>query len=135
MGLVSTINARNEGHCIQVCNLEDQIAGLIQKHYLQPIGEDNIPPSFILNDGRIPQFLIPIHDNLELPAAYICPLNTLNYTKAAGITGKLGLEEQEYIKEIFATPGDTSLPISPAPTWFLRAIQAGSKKDLRRPPR
>src|SRR5712671_1496198 len=134
MGLVSAIDTRNEGHRIQVRDLEDQVAGLIQKHYLQPIDPDNIPPSFIENDGRVPQFLIPIHDNLELPAAYICPLDTLNYMKAAGITGKLGPAEQEYIKEIFATPGDTSLPVSPAPTWFLRAIQAGSKrtyKDLR----
>src|SRR5712671_309099 len=134
MGLVSAIDARNEGHRIQVRDLEDQVAGLIQKHYLQPIDPDNIPPGFIENDGRVPQFLIPVHDDLELPAAYVCPLDTLNYTKAAGITGKLGPDEQEYIKEIFATPGDTSLPVSPAPTWFLRAIQAGSKRtyeDLR----
>jgi len=134
MGLVSAINARNEGHRIQVRDLEDQVAGLIQKHYLQPIDPDNIPPGFVENDGRVPQFLIPVHDDLELPAAYVCPLDTLNYTKAAGITGKLGPDEQEYIKEIFATPGDTSLPVSPAPTWFLRAIQAGSKRtyeDLR----
>src|SRR5712672_1374509 len=128
MGLVSAIDARNEGHRIQVRDLEDQVAGLIQKHYLQPIDPDNIPPGFIKNDGRVPQFLIPIHDNLELPATYVCPLDTLNYTKAAGITGKLGPDEQEYIKEIFATPGDTQLPISPAPTWFLHAIQAGSKR-------
>src|SRR5712672_2117112 len=128
MGLVSTIDARNEGHCIQVRNLEDQVAGLIQKHYLQPIDPDNIPPGFIENDGRVPQFLIPVHDDLELPAAYVCPLDTLNYTKAAGITGKLGPEEQEYVKEIFATPGVFSLPVSPTPTWFLRAIQAGSKR-------
>src|SRR5712671_132031 len=128
MGLISAIDARNEGHRIQVRDLEDQVAGLIQKHYLQPIDPDNIPPGFIKNDGRVPQFLIPIHDNLELPAAYVCPLDTLNYTKAAGITGKLGPDEQEYIKEIFATPGDTQLPISPAPTWFLHAIQAGSKR-------
>src|SRR5712671_6214687 len=134
MGLVSAIDARNEGHRIQVRDLEDQVAGLIQKHYLQPIDPDNIPPGFIENDGRVPQFLIPIHDDLELPATYVCPLDTLNYTKAAGITGKLGLDKQEYIKEIFATPGNTSLPVSPAPTWFLRAIQAGSKRtyeDLR----
>src|SRR5712671_726547 len=134
MGLVSAINARNEGHRIQVCDLEDQVAGLIQKHYLQPIDLDNIPPDFIENDGRVLQFLIPIHNDLELPTAYVCPLDTLNYTKAAGITGKLGPNEQEYIKEIFATPGDTSLPVSPAPTWFLCAIQAGSKRtyeDLR----
>src|SRR5712671_5003389 len=134
MGLVSAIDARNEGHRIQVRDLEDQVAGLIQKHYLQPIDLDNIPPGFIKNDSQVPQFLIPIHDDLELPATYVCPLNTLNYTKAAGITGKLGPDEQEYIKEIFATPGDTQLPISPAPTWFLRAIQAGSKRtyeDLR----
>src|SRR5712675_204942 len=134
MGLVSAIDARNEGHRIQVRDLEDQVAGLIQKHYLQPIDPNNIPPDFIENDGRVPQFLIPVHDDLELPAAYVCPLDTLNYTKAAGITGKMGLEEQEYIKEIFATPGDTSLPVSPTPTWFLHAIQAGSKrtyKDLR----
>jgi len=134
MGLVSAIDARNEGHRIQVRDLEDQVAGLIQKHYLQPIDPDNVPPGFIENDGRVPQFLIPVHDDLELPAAYVCPLNTLNYTKAAGITGKLGPDEQEYIKEIFATPGDTSLPVSPAPTWFLRAIQACSKRtyeDLR----
>src|SRR5882672_2734100 len=128
MGLVSAIDARNEGHRIQVRDLEDQVAGLIQKHYLQPIDPDNIPPGFIENDGRVPQFLIPVHDDLELPATYVCPLDTLNYTKAAGITGKLGPDEQEYIKEIFATPGDTSLPVSPAPTWFLRAIQAGSKR-------
>jgi len=54
--------------------------------------------------------------------------------KAASITGKLGLDEQEYVKEIFATPGDTSLPISPTSTWFLCTIQTGSKrtyKDLR----
>src|SRR5712672_560695 len=134
MGLVSAIDARNEGHRIQVRDLEDQVAGLIQKHYLQPIDPDNVPPGFIENNGRVPQFLIPVHDNLELPAAYVCPLATLNYTKAAGITGKLGPDEQEYIKEIFTTPGDTSLPVSPAPTWFLRAIQAGSKRtyeDLR----
>src|SRR5712671_1577732 len=114
MGLVSAIDARNEGHRIQVRDLEDQVAGLIQKHYLQPIDPDNIPPGFIENDGRVPQFLIPVHDNLELPAAYICPLDTLNYTKAAGITGKLGPDEQEYIKEIFATPGDTALPVQPS---------------------
>src|SRR5712671_5270496 len=134
MGLVSAIDTRNEGHRIQVRDLEDQVAGLVQKHYLQPIDPDNIPPGFIENDGRVPQFLIPIHNDLELPAAYVCPLDTLNYTKAAGITGKLGPDEQEYIKEIFATPGDTSLPVSPAPTWFLRAIQASSKRtyeDLR----
>src|SRR5712672_3652648 len=134
MGLVSAIDARNEGHHIQVHDLEDQVASLVQKHYLQPIDPDNIPPSFIENDGRVPQFLIPVHDDLELPAAYVCPLDTLNYMKAAGITGKLGPEEQEYIKEIFATPGVFSLPVSPTPTWFLRAIQAGSKRtyeDLR----
>ena len=51
--------------------------------------------------------------------------------KAAGITGKLGPDEQEYVKEIFATPGDTSLPISSAPTWFLRAIQASSKRTYK----
>src|SRR5712672_2809046 len=107
MGLVSTIDTRNEGHRIQVRDLEDQVAGLIQKHYLQPIDPDNIPPGFVENDGRVPQFLIPVHDDLELPATYVCPLDTLNYTKAAGITGKLGPDEQEYIKEIFATPGDT----------------------------
>src|SRR5712671_6885075 len=86
MGLVSAIDARNEGHRIQVRDLEDQVAGLIQKHYLQPINPDNIPPGFIENNGRVPQFLIPVHNNLELPAAYICPLDTLNYTKAASIT-------------------------------------------------
>src|SRR5712672_1133418 len=107
MGLISAIDARNKGHRIQVRNLEDQVAGLIQKHYLQPIDLDNVPPGFIENDGRVPQFLIPVHDDLELPAAYVCPLDTLNYTKAAGITGKLGPDKQEYIKEIFATPGDT----------------------------
>src|SRR5712672_3169647 len=128
MGLVSAIDTCNEGHRIQVRDLEDQVAGLIQKHYLQPISDDNVPPGFIPNDGRVPQFLIPVHDDLELPAAYVCLLDTLNYTKAASITGKLGPEEQEYIKEIFATPGDTSLPISPAPTWFLHTIQASSKR-------
>ena len=51
--------------------------------------------------------------------------------KAASITGKLGLDEQEYVKEIFATPGDTLLPISPASTWFLCAIQAGSKRTYK----
>ena len=127
MGLVSTINARNEGHHIQVRDLEDQVAGLIQKHYLQPIDPDNIPPSFIENDGRVPQFLIPVHDDLELPAAYVCPLDTLNYTKAAGITGKLGPEEQEYIKEIFATPGDTSPCVS---LCELHCMSCGKKKSL-----
>src|SRR5712672_1405873 len=131
MGLVSAIDACNEGHRIQVCDLEDQVAGLIQKHYLQPIDPDNIPPGFIENDGRVPQFLIPVHDDLKLPATYVCPLDTLNYTKAAGITGKLGPDEQEYIKEIFATPGDTSLPVQPTPTWFLHTIQAGSKRTYK----
>src|SRR5712671_2549258 len=51
MGLVSAIDTHNEGHHIQVCDLEDQVAGLIQKHYLQPIDPDNVPPSFIENNG------------------------------------------------------------------------------------
>ena len=51
MGLISTINTHNEGHRIQVHDLEDQVAGLIQKHYLQPINPDSVPPDFIENDG------------------------------------------------------------------------------------
>src|SRR5712671_2269209 len=54
MGLINAIDASNEGHRIQVHDLKDQVAGLIQKHYLQPIDPDNIPPSFIENDGCVP---------------------------------------------------------------------------------
>ena len=131
MGLISAINAHNDAHHLQVHDLKDQVAGLIQKHYLQPIDLDDIPSNFVENNGHVLQFLIPIHDDLELPTTYICPLHTLNYTKAAGITGKLGPDEQEYIKEIFTTPGDTSLPVQPTPTWFLHTIQAGSKRTYK----
>jgi hypothetical protein len=83
-------------------------------HYESTFNEP--PQDFILNNGQVSDFHIPIGDGLYQEAKWIC-LN--DDGTVLGYTATQGPNEQPYIIDLYAAPNNSvNLPIDTLPPWF-----------------
>jgi hypothetical protein len=77
---------------------------------------NHAPDGFILNNGQVSNFHIPVGDGLYQEAKWI-RLND-NGT-VSGYTTEQGLNQQPYIIDLYVSPDNTvNSPIVALPTWF-----------------
>jgi hypothetical protein len=83
-------------------------------------GDEECPEGYIPNNGRIPQFYLPIGDGMGRPARWI---KKLEDGKVAGLSGLDGADGVPHIIDIFAAPDRTNdTPAEPLLPWFRRYL-------------
>jgi hypothetical protein len=101
---VTTKAYKNWVHSLEQCVL----------HYESTFNEP--PQDFVLNNGQVSDFHIPIGDGLYQEAKWIC-LN--DDGTVLGYTATQGPNEQPYIIDLYAAPNNSvNLPIDTLPPWF-----------------
>ena len=129
-GLLATIARRDAQENIEICRLKEQIAGLHDRveHYENIF--ERAPDGYIENEGRVPQFFIPLGEGVFKPAKWI---KKLEDGRVAGFHTDQGPNESPYIIDLYAQ-ADTvghgeENPIEPLPAWF-RALLIGPSSDF-----
>jgi hypothetical protein len=131
-GLLRTIEEREAAHSTEVWELREKLLRLEEL-----VGEedsDQPPEGYIRNNGKIPNFDIPMDDGLYLPAKWI-KLHEGDYTKASGLTGKELSTETPYSMEIYASPDIRLHEVpEPLPLWVQTIIEGRTAtfESLRR---
>jgi hypothetical protein len=77
---------------------------------------NHAPDGFVLNNGQVSNFHIPVGDGLYQEAKWIC-LN--DDGTVSGYTVEQGPNQQAYIIDLYATPNNSvNSPIDALPVWF-----------------
>ena len=100
--------------------LEADIANLQQQINNDGDGLAKCPPGYKENNGRLPNFTIPLNDRTE---RFACFIKQLNDGRAAGLHSRATSEEDAHIIELYASPNYSSdKPLKPLPTWLRRRL-------------
>jgi hypothetical protein len=120
-GLLRTIEERESTHNTKIWELREKLLRL--EELVGDEDSDEPPEGYIRNNGKIPNFDIPMDNGLYLPARFI-KLHSRDYTKAFGLTGKELSTEAPYSMEIYASP-DIRLNEIPKllPLWVQTIIE------------
>jgi hypothetical protein len=107
----TTVSTKWYGDCIH--SLEQHIL-----HYEDTFNEP--PTGFIINNGKVSNFHIPISDGLYQEAKWI-HLN--NNGTVSGYHSTQGPNEQPYIIDLYMAPDlSVDLPINTLPLWFCHML-------------
>ena len=143
-GLAATIRIRDDVHREKVEGLEADIANLQQQIEGDGDGLAKCPPRYEENNGRLPNFTIPLDDGTEWFACFIkqlddgterfacfikqlddgterfaCFIKQLDDGRVAGLHSGATSEEDVHIVELYASPNYASdKPLEPLPTWL-----------------
>jgi hypothetical protein len=131
-GLLRTIEERESAHSTEVWELREKL--LCLEELVGDEDSDEPPEGYTRNNGKIPNFDIPMDDGLYLPAKFI-KLHSGDYTKAFGLTGKELSTEAPYSMEIYASPDICLNEIpEPLPLWVQTIIEGRTAtfESLRR---
>ena len=90
-GLAATIRIRDDVHREKVEGLEANIANLQQQVDDNGDGLAKCPPGYEENNGRLPNFTIPLDDGTE---RFACFIKQLNDGRAAGLHSGAKSEEE-----------------------------------------
>jgi hypothetical protein len=115
-GLLQTITNHKTDTAITKKAYKDRVHHLEQHilHYEDTF--NHAPKGFVLNDGQVSNFHIPVGDRLYQEAKWIC-LND-NCT-VSGYHMQQGPNQQPYIIDLYATPDHmVDSPIDTLPAWF-----------------
>jgi hypothetical protein len=127
-GLLQTIANREAATAVSMKRYEDRILHLEQciLHYEDTF---NSPPtSYVLNNGKITNFHIPVGDGLYQEAKWI-RLN--NDGTVSGYHATQGPNEQPHIIDLYASPDfSVNSPLEVLPSWF-RYMLMGPGGDLQ----
>ncbi len=132
--LVETLNSRhqqyqcqvhtqNEEHKAEVEKLKEDLE--YAKSRLLNYQETFVKPldGYRAND-RLPTFSIPLREGSDVPAKWIKQLNDRRVT---GYSEHNGTGDLPYVKEIYATPQDSTLdPPEVLPHWIRKTLQGAS---------
>ena len=119
-GLAATIRIRDDVHREKVEGLEADIANLQQQVDNDNDGLAKCPPSYEENNGRLPNFTIPLDDGTEW---FACFIKQLDDGRVAGLHSGAKGEEEARIIELYASPDYASdKPLEPLPTWLRRHL-------------
>ena len=119
-GLAATIRIRDDVHREKVEGLESDIANLQQQINDDDDGLAKCPPSYEENNGRLPNFTIPLDDGTE---RFACFIKQLDDRRVAGLHSTAKGEEEARIIELYASPDYSSdKPLEPLPTWLRRRL-------------
>jgi hypothetical protein len=115
-GLLQTIANCKADTAVATKAYEDQVHHL-EQHVLHYKDTFNQPPEgFVLNNGQVSNFHIPIGDGLYQEVKWIC-LND-NGT-VSGCTIMQGPNKQPYIINLYAAPNNSiDSPVDTLPLWF-----------------
>jgi hypothetical protein len=129
-GLLATIARHDAQEASEIHRLNEQIHGLHDRveHYKNIF--ECAPNGYIENDGRVPQFFIPLSDGVFKPAKWI---KKLEDRWVAGFHEQQGPNESPYIIDLYAQAdmvghGEEN-PVEPLPTWFC-ALLIGPSSDF-----
>jgi hypothetical protein len=115
-GLLQTIANRERDSAVARKGYKDHIHHLEQcvLHYENTF--NHAPEGFVLNNGQVTNFHIPVGDRLYQEAKWI-RLN--NDGTVSGYTTEQGPNQQPHIINLYATPDNNiDLPINALPVWF-----------------
>ena len=119
-GLAATIRIRDDIHREKVEGLEADIANLQQQVDDDDDGLAKCPPGYEENNGRLPNFTIPLNDRTE---RFACFIKQLDDGRVAGLHSGAKGEEEARIIELYASPDYASdKPLEPLPTWLRRRL-------------
>jgi hypothetical protein len=99
--LLWTIEECESAHNTEVWELREKLL-----HLEELVGDEDSeepPKGYVRNNGKVPNFNIPMDNGLYLPAKFIKP-HSGDYTKTFGLTGKELSTEAPYSMEIYASP-------------------------------
>jgi hypothetical protein len=129
-GLLATIARRDAQENIEIRRLNEQIARLHNRveHYENIF--ERAPDGYIENEGRVPQFFIPLGKGVFKPAKWI---KKLEDGRVARFHADQGPNESPYVIDLYAQ-ADTvghgeENPIEPLPAWF-RTLLIGPSSDF-----
>ena len=115
-GLATMIRIRHDVHREKVEGLEADIANLQQQ-----VDDDGdrlakCLPGYEENNGRLPNFTIPLDDGTK---RFACFIKQLDDGRVAGLHSGAKSEEDTRIIELYASPDYSSdKPLEPLPTWL-----------------
>jgi hypothetical protein len=120
-GLLQTIEEQENTHSAEVWKLQERLECLEE---LMGDKDSNEPPEgYVKNNGKIPNFNIPMDDRIYLLAKFI-KLHPGDYTKAYGLTGKELPSESPYSMEIYTAPDlHLNKVPEPLPLWVQTIIE------------
>ena len=119
-GLAATIRIRDDVHREKVEGLEADIANLQQQVDDDGDGLAKCLPRYEENNGRLPNFTIPLDDGTE---QFACFIKQLDDGRVAGMHSGAKSEEDTCIIELYASPDYLSdKPLEPLPTWLCRCL-------------
>ena len=120
-GLAATIRIRDDVHREKVEGLEADIANLQQQ--IDNDNDDGLAkclPGYEENNGRLPNFTIPLDDGTE---RFACFIKQLDDGRVAGLHSGYKGKEDAHIIELYASPDYVSdKPLEPLPTWLHRRL-------------
>jgi hypothetical protein len=140
-GLLLTVEKREAQHAQTIGDVHErnELALLAAKRELQDTEDrleayentfDETPPQgYVLNDGKVPGFHIPVGcDGLYQPAKWV--RNNCDGT-VSGYTGEQGHTDEPYTITLYAAPdtSEHSYPITALPVW-LRHLLLGPSADF-----
>ena len=119
-GLSATIRIRDDVHREKVEGLEADIANLQQQIDNDNDGLVKCLPGYEENNGRLPNFTIPLDDGTE---RFACFIKQLDDGRVAGLHSTAKGEEEARIIELYTSPDYASdKPLEPLPTWLRRRL-------------
>ena len=121
-GLAAMIRIRNDVHREKVEGLESDITALQQQLNNNDDGDGcaKCPPGYEENNGRLPNFTIPLDDGTE---RFACFIKQLDDGRVAGLHSLAKGEEEAQIIELYASPDYSSdKPLEPLPTWLCHRL-------------
>ena len=121
-GLAAMIRIRDNVHREKVEGLEADITNLQQQ-----VDDDNdgdglakCLPGYEENNGRLPNFTIPLDDGTE---RFACFIKQLDDGRVTGLHSQAKSEEDAQIIELYATPNYASdKPLEPLPAWLCHCL-------------
>ena len=115
-GLTAMIRIRDDVHREKVEGLEADIANLQQQVDDDRDGLAKCLPGYEENNGRLPNFTIPLDDGTE---RFACFIKQLDDGRVAGMHSGAKSEEDACIIELYTSPNYLSdKPLKPLPTWL-----------------
>jgi hypothetical protein len=126
-GLLQTIADREASTSVATKRYEDRLHHLEQKILHYEATFNHPPEGYVLNNGKIANFQIPVGDGLYQEAKWI-RLND-NGTVSGYLTSH-GPNQQPFTIDLYAAPDySTDSPLEPLPTWF-RHLLTGPGGDF-----
>jgi hypothetical protein len=120
-GLLRTIEERKLAHNTKVWELREKLL-----RFEELVGDedsDEPPQGYVRNNGKIPNFDIPMDEGLYLPAKWV-KLHGRDYTKALSLTSKELSVETPYSMEIYTSPDICLNEVpEPLPLWVQTIIE------------